>query len=201
MMLRIELVTHCGRDNFNAVLLEHAQQLAHRQLDPFQQGAGDGALLFCSGFQCALHIVVDRQHVACQFRPAIVFRLATVLVRPFARILCVGQGPHETVFQLVTLGTQFVQFQRFVVNFGHLVGIGFGLCVIDIIQKFVLFRLCHNSPLAAVRNQLSNQLRRVIHNRHDTSIIKARGADHTDRPDHLTISVHIRGNDQRGTRK
>jgi hypothetical protein len=94
-----------------------------------------------------------------------------------------------------------VILQRFIINLGHLVGIGLFLGHIDVIKEVFVLRLSHVSPFIAVRQHPPDQLGCVIHNRNDPAIVQPRGPNDPNRSDNLSIRVHIWGNHQRGTRK
>ena len=200
MHVRVELVANFGNDRLDPVLLEGVQQFTHRQLDAFDQRRGLFGFL-ARRFQRALHVVVDGQQIARQFRPAVHLGFAALLVGPLARVFGIRHRAHPLVLQPVTFRTQGVDFDGFVVHLVDLIRIGIGLGGIDVIQEIVVFRSSHCLPLTPVRDHPAYQLRGVIHNRHDASIVQPRGPDDPDRTDDLSVRVHIGRDHQRGTRK
>ena len=119
----------------------------------------------------------------------------------YARTHAIGQIVPGKVTKLVPFGAQLVNLQRFFVYFFHFLCIGFRFCIFDIIEEFFVLRFCHFNPLAPVGHQLANQLRRIVHNWNDPAVIQSRRTNDTHGTNDLSISVHIWGNHQRGTRK
>jgi hypothetical protein len=133
-----------------------------------------------SGIACnrAVQVVVDRQKIAGQPRPAVLLGLAPVTVGALAAVLGIRQRPHELVAQLVAFGPQRL-------NLG-------GLRIA--VEKFFQIRkvstavcclvLCHSSvpclqPAPAVRQQAAHQLGGVIDDGHDAAIVQPGRTDDT----------------------
>ena len=91
MVFRIEPVANFGRDAFDPVFFENIENLAHCQIDSFDQRFGCGLLIFFRDIQCTFEIVIDRQHVAGEFRAAVLFGLAPVAFTALTRVFGVGQ--------------------------------------------------------------------------------------------------------------
>ncbi len=191
MQLRIEGFARLGRDQFDPVLLEHVQQFALGQLDALDQRRIGLALFRGDRGHRPLHRIEYRQQVPGQFRAAVVLGLAPVALAALAGVLGIGQRPHETVLQLVAFRPKHVQLSRCRRRFGRF----------HVVLILHVLRLSHFSTLSPIRQQPPDQLRGVIHNRNDASIVQTCRADHPDRTDDLPVSVHIGRDHQRGTRK
>ena len=202
MDLRIKGLAFFWRDHRDAVLREHVQQFAQSQLNAFLQSRIGFAFGFFRGFQGALKVVVDRQHVARHARAAIGFGFAAVAVRALAGIFSLCEGAHPPVTHVIPLGNQGFDLRVCrVVFFRSKIDITALFGDFRDIELLFFSRVRHHGLLSSVRQDPAHCLGRVIHNRNDPSVIQSCRADNPYGADNLSIRVHIRTDDQRGTRK
>ena len=128
--------------------------------------------------------------------------LAAVAVRALAGIFSLCEGAHPPVTHVIPFGNQGFDLRVCrVVFFRSKIDITALFGDFRDIELLFFSRVRHHGLLSSVRQDPAHCLGRVIHNRNDPSVIQSCRADNPYGADNLSIRVHIRTDDQRGTRK